>query len=56
MNFSRLMTDTVDFLRKDGTKVEGLKASVQTTKLFLEAGNLRVETGDFLYAACQMEA
>ena len=48
MPFSDLMTDKVDLLKKDGGKVEGLKASVQRTKIFMNAGNLVVESGDLI--------
>jgi hypothetical protein len=42
------MNDTVDLLKKDGSKVEGLKASVQRNKIFMDAGKLVVESGDLI--------
>lgn len=47
MVLSTFRRDIVDLLKKDGTKKEGLKASVQTTQLFLDSGDFLVETGDF---------
>jgi len=48
MSFADLMTDTVDLLKKDRSKVEGLKASVQRNKIFMDAGKLVVESGDLI--------
>lgn len=48
MPFSLLMTDTVDLLKKDGSKAEGLKASIQKNKIFMDAGKLLIESGDLI--------
>jgi hypothetical protein len=48
MNISELMNDTVDLLKGNGTKVSGLRASVQRTKIFMDAGKLLIESGDLI--------
>ena len=48
MQFAELRNDTIDLICKDGTTHAGLKASVQKTKIFLEAGTLLVQTGDLI--------
>lgn len=48
MPFTELMNDRVDLLKSDGTKVSGLKASVQRTKIFMDAGRLLIEPGDLI--------
>ncbi|MFA6053575.1 MAG: hypothetical protein WC762_13400 [Methylobacter sp.] len=40
--------DTVDLLKKDGTRVVDLKASVQRTKIYMNAGKLLIESGDLI--------
>ena len=35
MSFAELMNDNIEVLKKDGTRVPGLKASVQRNKVFL---------------------
>src|SRR5688500_3477107 len=42
------MTDFVDLLKKDGSKVEGLKARVQKNKIFMDAGKLLLQSGDLI--------
>lgn len=46
MSHSSLLTDTVSILKKDGTKHEGLKASVQRDKIFISGATLLIESGD----------
>jgi hypothetical protein len=48
MPFSELMTDNIDLLKKDGGKYPGLKASVQRKGIYLNARDLRIETGDLI--------
>lgn len=48
LSLSDLMNDPVDLLKKDGSKVEGLKASVQRNKIFMDAGKLLIESGDLI--------
>lgn len=46
--FSELANDNVELIRKDGTRIPGLKASVQKTKVFMLASGILVETGDLI--------
>ena len=46
--FSELMTDTVCLLKQDGSKVEGIKASVQKDKIFIDSNDFLVESGDLI--------
>lgn len=48
MPFAALMNDTVDILKTDGTKVTGLKASVQRSKIFMDAGTLLIQPSDLV--------
>lgn len=48
MGFSSLMTDTVSVLKKDGNKFDGIKASVQTNKIFINGSDLLIESGDLI--------
>lgn len=48
MPFANLMSDTVDILKNDGTKVSGLKASVQRNKIFMAADKLLVQPNDLV--------
>ncbi len=48
MPFSDLMNDTIDLLKKDGTRVVDLKASVQRTKIYMDAGKVLIESGDLI--------
>jgi hypothetical protein len=49
MPFKNLLTDTVTLLKQDGTKVEGVKASVQKKKIFIQGADHLIETGDLIY-------
>ena len=48
MAFANLMNDTIELLKKDGTKKTGLKASVQKSKIFMEANGILVEPQDLI--------
>lgn len=48
MPFQNLMNDKVDVLKKDGTKVVGLKASVQRNRIYMAADKILVEPGDLI--------
>ena len=48
MPLSQLMNDTVDLLKTNGAKTVDLKASVQRDKIFMDAGQLLIETGDLV--------
>ncbi|MEX1058565.1 MAG: hypothetical protein WED11_12595, partial [Natronospirillum sp.] len=43
-----LMTDTVSLLKQSGEVVEGIKASVQKGKIFIQRSDLLIEQGDLL--------
>lgn len=42
------MNDTIELLKTDGTKKTGLKASVQKSKIFMEANGILVEPQDLI--------
>jgi hypothetical protein len=48
MDFDSLRTDSVDLLKRDGTKRTGLKASVQTNRVYMGANGLLIEPEDLL--------
>ena len=48
MAFDDMMNDTIDLLKTDGTKKTGLKASVQKSKIFMEANGILVEPQDLI--------
>lgn len=48
MGFAALMTDTVSVLKQNGDLFEGIKASVQSDKIFIEGAQLLIETGDLV--------
>lgn len=48
MGFSSLMTDTISILKKDGNQLEGIKASVQSDKIFISGTTLLIESGDLI--------
>jgi hypothetical protein len=45
---SSLNKDTVALLKKDGTKITGLKASVQRNKIYMNAAKLLIEQEDLI--------
>ena len=48
MAFRNLMKDKIDVLKKDGTKIAGLQASVQKNRIFMNAGKVLIESGDLI--------
>lgn len=48
MGFSSLMTDTVSVLKKDGNRFDGVRASVQSDKIFISGATLLIESGDLI--------
>lgn len=48
MPFADLMNDTIDLLKSDGTKKTRLKASVQKSKVFMDANGVLVEPQDLI--------
>jgi len=48
MAFADMMNDTIELLKTDGTKKTGLKASVQKSKIFMEANGILVEPRDLI--------
>ena len=48
MPFSRMMKDTVDLIKVNGDKVEGIKASVQEKQTFINRSDILIEVGDLL--------
>jgi hypothetical protein len=43
---SNMLKDTVTLIKKDGTQFDGIKASVQTKKIFINDASLPIEEGD----------
>ncbi|MGO2510133.1 MAG: hypothetical protein ACTH6Y_14375 [Vibrio hibernica] len=48
MPISSLLKDTVSLLKKNGERVDGIKASVQSNKIFIQRSDILVETGDLI--------
>lgn len=48
MQLANLMTDSIDLLKQDGTKKQGLKASVQGSQIFLYVKDILVEPNDLI--------
>jgi len=48
MSMKSFMTDTVMLIKKDGSKIENIKASVQSNKIFINDGTLPIEEGDII--------
>jgi hypothetical protein len=48
MSISSLMTDKVSLLKKDGTRFDELKASVQSNKIFISGADHFIEPGDLI--------
>ena len=46
--FSRLMTDTVSIVKKDNKRFDGIKASVQSDKIFVSGSDVLIESGDLI--------
>lgn len=48
MVFDMLLTDSVTLIKRDGTTVEDVKASVQAGKIFIQGHELLIESGDIV--------
>ena len=48
MAFDSLLTDTVTLIKQDGTTVEGIKASVQSKKIFIQGHEPLIKSGDLV--------
>lgn len=48
MSFAKMMTDTVELLKKDGTRIPGLKASVQKNEIVTFEASVLIEPKDLL--------
>jgi hypothetical protein len=48
MVFSNMLNDNVTLLRKNGDRVDGIKASVQSKKIFINRSDILIETGDLI--------
>jgi len=49
MPFSSLMTDMVSLIKKDGTKINDIKSSVQGSKIFIDRSDILIESGDLIH-------
>lgn len=48
MPISSLLKDTVSLLKKNGERVDNIKASVQSKKIFISRSDILIETGDLI--------
>ncbi|MBZ6971715.1 hypothetical protein JJJ10_22250 [Klebsiella grimontii] len=48
MSLSNLLKDTVSLLKKNGERVDNIKASVQSKKIFINRSDILIETGDLI--------
>nr|WP_205600824.1 hypothetical protein [Halomonas socia] len=48
MTFSDMLNDDVTLLKKNGDRVEGIKASVQGEMIFINRSDILIETGDLI--------
>ena len=48
MAIDNLLKDTVSVLKKNGERFEGIKASVQSKKIFINRSDIFIETGDLI--------
>lgn len=48
MSFDNLLTDTVSLLKQNGEIVEGIKASVQKGKIFIQRSDILIEQDDLI--------
>ena len=48
MPFESLMTDTITIIKQDGSTFEGVKASVQKNKIFVQSANCLIEPRDII--------
>jgi hypothetical protein len=45
---SGLMTDEISVLKQDGSRIDNIKASVQTNKVFIDRSDVLIESGDLV--------
>lgn len=48
MSLSSLLKDTVSLLKKNGERIDGIKASVQSQKIYINQSDILIETGDLI--------
>lgn len=48
MQLSSLLKDTVSLLKKNGERIDNIKASVQSKKIFIHRSDILIETGDLI--------
>ena len=48
MTFSGMLNDNVTLLKRNGDRVEGIKASVQAKNIFINRSDILIETGDLI--------
>ncbi|SEN36039.1 hypothetical protein [Nitrosomonas marina] len=48
MSFDDLLTDSVKLLKKNGQIYEGIKASIQKNKIYIQRSDLLIEMGDLI--------
>lgn len=46
MSLRSFMIDTVSLVKRDGRRIDNIKASVQTKKIYIDDGSLPIEEGD----------
>lgn len=49
MDFSSLMTDTVTLIKRNGQRVEDIKAGVHGEKIYMMRSDFLIESGDLIY-------
>jgi len=49
MPFSKLMTDVVSLIKKNGDRTDDIQASVQDKLIFINGLNILIEPGDLIY-------
>ena len=48
MSFSDMLNDNVTLLKRNGDRLDGIKASVQSEKIFINRSDVLIETGDLI--------
>lgn len=48
MKFSRHMIDNISLIKKDGERIDNIKASVQSKKIFIMQSDILIEIGDLI--------
>lgn len=48
MTISDLLNDNVTLLKKNGERIDGIKASVKSKKIFINRSDILIETGDLI--------